>query len=596
MNSEEEKRSLKFVGLMSLCVGVGFVAVRLLGARHLDWKVEQPLTVWISVWTAALSLVTYGFVVFCLIRYVVQQFSKKREKNPWRRIAYMVGATACIPVAGIFMSYQAAVIWREGFSPDPLLRTLIALILFLFSAGWTFEDLILGPLNATEDKSIKDRSQAGFADFIFIVLAIMAGWGVFDSVKSQVDYLVSSPKAVDVRQQKSVNANSPVVDAHKMLVVPRSAVLMGVKGSPVALERTDVGSGVIAKTRIGEHERVILITARHVANMIHALRGKLEIGYMTEKAIERRVIDRMIWLVDEDTDDDLAILDVSDLGLEDRAIDLDGNTDVKVARLEDFDLCGIKAGCQAVAVCGSPRTGGFDLKCGWYIRELDGFAIFAMNVVPGNSGSPVFAFMNNVLYFVGIYSAAIRSDFDGLVAAPLDNVFRLLERGDKRGYFDPAVRNGMKEDDFTRAFELMKRKGVPFGNFGPSPISWRMPHDFVSIGVHYTIERDAPQSCYFKIVDPNGNVVDTGRFRIFPSEFDARRQAFAYACTKLGFTMERLEQKVVCRWVDETKGVLTIVGATGVGHLIAGNLLITLHNRNPMSLEIAIDLANAMHQ
>ena len=193
MNPEEEKRALKFTGLMLLCVAVGFVTVRLLGARHLDWSERQPLTVWLSVWTAALSLVTYGFVVFCLIRYVIHQFSKKSEKNLWRRIAYIVGAIACVPIAGISLCYQAAVIWREGFSPDPILRTASVFILFLLGAGWTFKDLICGPLNATEAEPIKERHKAGFADFIFIVLAIMAGWSIFDSVKRQVEYLFLSP-------------------------------------------------------------------------------------------------------------------------------------------------------------------------------------------------------------------------------------------------------------------------------------------------------------------------------------------------------------------------------------------------------------------
>lgn len=594
VDPEEEKRALKFTGLMLLCVAVGFVTVRLLGARHLDWSERQPLTVWISVWDAALSLVTFGFVIFCLIRFVVHQFSKKREKNLWRRIAYIVGAIACIPVAGIFMSYQVAVIWREGFSPDPLLRTVFVLILFLFSAGWTFIDYILGPINATEAEPTKERHQAGFADFILIVLAIVAGWNVFDSVKRQVDYLLSPPKAVDVRQQKSANVNSPSGGEYMTVEVPNATVLVGVTDVADSAKNSIIGSGVIVKKRIGERVFTLLVTARHVAYAGATLSMKREIFVASPNGLRRFQLNDDPWLIDWQRDDDLAVLDISGLGLEASAIDLDNAGAVKALKSDEFGLCGVRLNAKMFSVCGVPKDRRFEVKSGRYLKEERGFHVLTINAEAGNSGSPVFACENDTIYFVGIMSLKTvisNTEFCGVV--PLDNLFNLFDVA-REVYFESKDRKGSmmlsSNQDYESILQLMSRKGIATVHRFSTLPSVVLPTMVTVDDVRYDVVRDDVQSRSFSFKDPSGKIVCRGSYIEYPSPFEAMLSAFSYACPMRKRSVEELDRLLKCSWLDQEKTILSLVGVSKTYFLVCDSLVVVIPRSDQLGQTLAIEL------
>ena len=120
------------------------------------------------------------------------------------------------------------------------------------------------------------------------------------------------------------------------IAIPNTVVLVGVRDTPLATQNKYIGSGVLVSKVVAGRKRLMLLTARHVASVAVGLRGKVELGLMAPGGgVERKSVEYVMWLIDGEKDDDLAILDLTD-EMEHSAIDLDNGSPIKFVTTDKF--------------------------------------------------------------------------------------------------------------------------------------------------------------------------------------------------------------------------------------------------------------------
>ena len=215
--------------------------------------------------------------------------------------------------------------------------------------------------------------------------------------------------------------------------IPDAVVIVSVRDSPFPEYNKPIGSGVLVSKVVAGKKRLMLLTARHVATTVVNLHGMVGLGLMAEgNTVKNVTVKKALWLADTDTDDDVAVLDITD-ELEHSSIDLDNRLDVKFATSDRFDEIGIKPGSKAFAVCGNPEKENFTPKAGWYMGKIKpshsekDLYVFLMEGIPGNSGSPMFVLENGITSLVGIFSCGMPPENKYAGVVPLDNLIKLLD-------------------------------------------------------------------------------------------------------------------------------------------------------------------------
>ena len=266
-----------------------------------------------------------------------------------------------------------------------------------------------------------DGNDSFWMRMIAVVLCATVAIGLYKEV----------PRIVDSMRQKQAAKSLPQ-ECRRNITMPNSFVIVYVRDSP-ARPNAPVGSGVLVSKTIAGKKRLMLVTARHVASAIVALRGRMEIGYMNDSnGIVRKPVQNRFWLIDGDRNDDLAVLDVTG-EINRSSIDLDGDGPIKYATTDRFEELGIKTGSLAFAVCGNVGEENFAPRAGLYIGKFkppsasEELCIFASDAIPGNSGSPMFVMVNEDIYFVGVFSAKTTANGKSyLGVVPLDRLMPLL--------------------------------------------------------------------------------------------------------------------------------------------------------------------------
>lgn len=587
------KKLLIVLGGMWLAMVAGCMGVLALGVRHLDRAALLSPEIQLSTLDSTLLLLTFALMSFCLVRGIVKQIAGVGEERLFGRVVYVVMSLLGCGVVGLSFCHGLVVIWREGLAPVGLGRVGFSLFTCVIAMMFAFKDVWVPPVDEEKEREkVRETSNAEWV--AMAVLGVVGCLLLYPTLRAELVYITGGRPA-SAQSSQSAEAASGVVRMNIRL--PSATVMLAPGEKSVPGADRPIGSGVLVKKVIGDRLRTLLVTARHVAYAGAAITPKREILLWGENGIERIALNDDPWLIDPEKDDDLALVDVTDLGLDYRAIDLDCKESLVCLRSNQLAEHGIVAGAKAVAVCGDPATTNFVPKAGYYAGEKRGYQVFAINAVPGNSGSPVFVcdVEKNVVYFVGIYSLGSTGKHDSMGAVPLDNLYRMIELGADEYFNNDDKRNAQQPRyNVASGVALMKRKGIPHALRLPSEFTWLLPERLDLNGVSYTIERSEAQSNYFVIKDPSGKVVEKGRYTFEPSAFDARVKTFAYACTSRKLTIDELDRRVKCEWVDPEKTTLSLVGVSKARYLVCDTITLVLYARAEGAEDFGVPLLNAM--
>lgn len=539
-------------------------------------------------------LTLLGF--FCLASYcVVALFKEIREKwdnSILLRIAYVAVYLLIIGASLVTISYEVVFIIRDGVRTSTIGHACVLTMLYVLVVG-SYLHYLKTPRIKEVEFSIKERI-VFLSCWCFILISLL------DGVKSNLMYIfdLDNESAFELTEKCEVKSeDAPFSGGTMNLTMPKAVVLLGAKLPKDVGPVKYVGTGIIIKKRLEGKERVLLLTARHVATTVISMRNNLELGVIVPDGIQPTTVSNRVWLADERTSEDIAMLDLTELGFEDCAIDFDGGGVIKIAEDGDFENGRFKKGCKAFAVSGEVKKTKIALRPGWYLQAHDGMRIFCIASIHGNSGSPIFLYVDNTVYFAGILTLSLGEKQRLTAAEPLTNVIRLLEQGYKAGYFERDIREGQSSEDFSRGCELMRRKNVPHGYVGPSCNTWLLPHAFVSQGRLYKVVLKAHKSLEFNILDENDDIVVEGcRYLTMPSEFDARIHAFQFACTNRNLTMDEIEKRVRCKVTNGDINAIELVGVSGAYYYQKDVVLLLFRHPQGEGSTIAEDLVNAMRR
>lgn len=418
---------------------------------------------------------------------------------------------------------------------------------------------------------------------VLVLLAVVSLVGSALALRERL-----APTAAPAVQTQTIDTYRPVV------YLPRAAAILTIANPDKPGEGQMVGSGVCLRRNVDGVRRTMLLTARHVANCIHAIHGMIELKLMTPDGGTRHVlVRRKRWLVDDLVDDDLAVMDLTGIAEDAVAIDIDAMDGI--ATTKQLTELGVEFGCKAVALCGNPQTCSFEAKGGWYLGRDESTGLFFYDIYAeqGNSGSPVFVSAGGRWMLAGICSRCIKvEEKQCLAAVPLDNLVTLTD-GDAHGFFGGGNSKSSKGPDFPRGAELLKLKGLPMGSLRPGSSNFILPVSLTVKDREYAVKRKDSQSFIFSIEDEAGNVVQQGRYSIWASENEARLAALGYCAAGRRVPNERLARRISYEWINEKEGVLHLIGVTGVHHILFDNIVISLARRNGAE-DFLLPLAEAM--